>query len=384
MVGGAVESVATSFADLCAAGAILGVLYNLTVAMLVARFPARHKRRPSGPFPAVTILKPLQRNEPGLFARLVSFCRQDYPAEVQIVCGLKSENHPAADVIGLLASTHPAARIDLKVEGRTHGTNDKVSNLINMQSLARHEVLVVSDSDIAVEPCFLRDVVSELQAPGVGAVSCAYFGIAAGGIWSRLSALHINTQFLPNVVSALSFDAVRPCFGAAIALDRNLLERIGGLRAVADELAEDFALGKAIRAAGYQVVIPRFLVAQVCHERAFQPAWARQMRLAETIRSIDPVGYLGTIFMHPVPLALIAAVLGVPHAGVLLATSVACRLVLCATVERTFCLPRQHYWLVPLHDLVSFAVFATSTFFSLAARRGRGYRVLPVKQNRSS
>src|SRR5207237_10443041 len=167
---------------------------------------------------------------------------------------------------------------------------------------------------------------------------CAYFGIAAGGIWARLSALYINTQFLPNVVTALSFDATRPCFGAAILVRRGTLDRIGGLAAFADELADDFAIGRAIRATGYRVVIPRFAIGHVCFEREFRSFWERQMRSARTIRSIDPVGYIGSIFMHPFVLALLAAMSGMPHPALMIATAAACRVVLCSCVQRAFAL----------------------------------------------
>src|ERR1700757_5266218 len=136
-----------SFGELCVAGVILGVLYNLTAAILVLRFP-----RPTKPArvscPSVSVLKPLHGNEPGLFWRLASFCRQDYPGPVQLVCGTQSETDAAIDVVKLLAATHISMQIDLKADSRDHGTNRKISNLINMQSMARHDVLLISDSDI--------------------------------------------------------------------------------------------------------------------------------------------------------------------------------------------------------------------------------------------
>src|SRR5215475_11915654 len=134
------------FGELCVAGMVLGVLYNLTAAILVLRFP-RPTKQAQGYCPAVSVLKPLHGNEPGLFWRLASFCRQDYAAEVQLVCGAQSASDPALDVVKLLAATHPSTQIDLKVDARDHGTNRKISNLINMEAAARHDVLLLSDSD---------------------------------------------------------------------------------------------------------------------------------------------------------------------------------------------------------------------------------------------
>jgi ceramide glucosyltransferase len=141
-------------------------------------------------------------------------------------------------------------------------------------------------------------------------------------------------------------------------------------------LPTNFAIGRAIRATGYRVIIPRFAVGHVCFEREFRSFLDRQMRAARTIRSIDPVGYVGTIFVHPFVLALMAAMSGMPHPALMVATAVACRLVLCSCVERAFGLPRQPYWLVPLHDLISFGVFATSFAGSAVVWRGHSYRVL--------
>jgi ceramide glucosyltransferase len=380
------QTILQSFGELCAAGVILGVLYNLTAAILVVRFARPTEPAAHGSFPAVTILKPLHGNEPGLFWRLASFCRQDYPTAIQLVCGTQSERDPAIDVVKLLAITEASTQVDLKMDAREHGTNRKVSNLVNMQGMIRHDVVMISDSDILVEPQFLIRAIAELQTPGVGAVSCAYFGIAAGGIWAKLSALYINTQFLPNVVTALTFDAARPCFGSAILMRRSILDRVGGLGMFADELADDFAIGKAIRAAGYRVVIPRFAVGHVCFEREFRSFWERQMRSARTIRSIDPVGYVGTIFMHPFTLALLAALVGMPHPALMVATAVTSRLVLCSCVERAFGLPRQQHWLVPVHDLISFMIFVTSFLGSAVVWRGHSYRVLAdgaLKQDQS-
>src|SRR6266699_1022821 len=160
------QTILRLFGELCAAGVMLGVLYNVTAAILVLRFPNPSKPE-HGSCPAVTILKPLHGNEPGLFWRLASFCRQDYPTAVQLVCGTDSEADPAIDVVKLLAATHPSIQVDLKIDARQHGTNRKVSNLINMLSMARHGLIIISDSDIVVEPQFLDRAVSELQNTGV-------------------------------------------------------------------------------------------------------------------------------------------------------------------------------------------------------------------------
>jgi ceramide glucosyltransferase len=233
---------------------------------------------------------------------------------------------------------------------------------------------VVADSDIQVGPNYLADVVGELERPGVGAVTCLYHGIAGAGFWSRLSSIAINTHFLPEVIIALRFRLAQPCFGATIAMRRETLNRIGGFSEFADYLAEDYSIGEAIRSAGYKVAIPSFSVGHVCAENDFASLLGQQMRFARTIKSIDPIGYAGSVIAYPLPLALIAALLG--GNGTLLVAVLACRAILCMSVTRVFRLAPQPYWLIVIQDLISFFVYVGSFFGMTVGWRGQNYRVL--------
>jgi len=367
------HSFARLIIEICAAGAVLGSLYHLTAIILVLRFP-RASKVARAPFPAVTILRPLHGNEPGLFCRLASLCRQDYPGRVDVVCGVQLENDAAIPVIRLLqATSHP--EIDLKIDSSEHGSNRKISNLINMQAAAMHDVVVVTDSDIVVDQLYVGSLVGELQEPRVGAVTCAYHGIAAGGIWAQLSAMSINLQFLPNAIAAVSLNAARPCFGATIALHRDVLAQVGGFRPFVDELADDYAIGSAVRALGRAVVVSRFTVGHLCFERDFRALWARQLRAARTIQAIDPVGYVGTILMHPLALSVVAAMLGVSGSFLLISAALTCRVALCWAIERAFALPRHRYWLIPVQDAIAFAIFLTSFLGREVEWRGKSYTV---------
>jgi ceramide glucosyltransferase len=362
--------------ELCVAGATLGILYNLVAAMLVLRFESRSTSQASAP-PPVTVLKPLHGGEPGLFPRLAAFCNQDYPEEVQLVCGTQLAGDKAIEAVRLLQRLHPNVPIDLVVDERSRGTNRKMANLANMESLVRHELIVLSDSDIVVDDHFVSRIVAELEGQQAAAVTCVYYGLAAGGIWARASAMNINAQFLPNVIVALTFGAAKPCFGSAIAMRKATLRRIGGLRSYLDELADDYAIGKAIRATGGNVFVPGFAVGHVCFERSFRAFWDHHIRSARTIRSIDPVGYVGIVFMHPLMLSLAAAMTGTPYPLALIALALVSRLLLVSSVERAFRLERERPWLVVLHDAMSFAVFVSSFFGRSVAWRDHSYRILP-------
>jgi ceramide glucosyltransferase len=361
--------------EFCAAGATLGIIYNLFAAILVMRFERLPSSGPSV-LPSVTVLKPLHGSEPGLFTRLASLCSQDYPEKIQLICGTQATTDTAIEVVRLLARQHLNVQIDLVVDERSRGTNRKVANLVNMEPMSRHELIVLSDSDILVDQRFFSFVVAELENSRAGAVSCAYYGIATGGLWAQVSALNINSQFLPNVIVALTLGATKPCFGSAIAMHKSTLKRIGGLKPFSDELADDYAIGRAVRSAGMDVVIARFTVGHVCFEHSLQAFWERHMRSSRTIRSIDPVGYIGILFMHPLMLSLIAAIIGTPHPFSLLAVAFASRAVLSSSVERSFRLERQRLWLLAVHDAISFAVFVSSFFGTVVAWRGSGYRIL--------
>jgi ceramide glucosyltransferase len=369
------DSVLVWVANFCVAAGTIGCVYTLIAAALVLRF-ARHGGQGSDAQPSVTILKPLCGGEPGLFGRLLGFGHQHYDGPVQVVFGSQDRSDPAIGIVKQLQAACADLPVDLAVDPRGYGTNRKVANLINMTALARHEVIVLSDSDIEVGPTYLADVVAELHKPGVGAVTCLYHGVTGGGLWSRLSAMSINTYFLPNVVLARSIGLAQPCFGATIALRSETLDEIGGFHAFADCLADDYAVGEAVRVAGYDVAIPSFSVGHVCFERTAAELLRHQMRQSRTIRSIDPIGYAGAIITHPFALALLGALLGSPVGLLVAALAVVCRTALTLAVERAFALPRHQYWLIPFRDLMAFTTFVSGFFGTSVSWRGSRYRVL--------
>src|ERR1051325_4583504 len=372
------ETLMLGVGNLCVAAATIGCIYVVIATALALRFGRAHERAedPAPHQPSVTILKPLCGQEPDLLARLLGFAHQRYAGPLQIVFGSQHRTDPAMDAVTRLKVLRPDLAIDVAVEPRAFGTNRKVTNLVNMAPLGTNDVVVLSDSDIEVGPNYLADVIAELQKPGVGAVTCLYHGIAGEGLWSRLSAMSINTYFLSNVVVARSMGLAQPCFGATIALRRETLEEIGGFEAFADCLADDYEIGIAVRRAGYEVAIPPFSVGHVCFERTAGELLRHQVRQSRTIRTIDPVGYAGAIISHPFALAVIGSLLGSPLGLLVAAMAVVCRTVQTIAVERAFAVERQPYWLIPFRDLIAFTTFVSGFFGTTVSWRGRGYRVL--------
>lgn len=343
--------------------ALAGCGYLVMATVLVGRFAARQapELAEGGPTPGVTVLKPLHGADPGLYDNLASLCRQAYPGLLQIVCGVGNPADPAVTVVQRLIADHPGLAIDLVIDPTLHGANPKISNLINMAGRIRHEIVVLSDSDIRLRDDDLARVVAVLEKTGVGAVTCLYGGEGAVGVWSDVGALGLTSHFLPNAVVGLELGRARPCFGALIALQRDTLAAIGGFEAFADVLADDYAIGAAVRARGEVVVAPPLAVLHRCDEASAAALWAHELRWARTVMSLDPAGWLGSAVTHPLAFALLALAFGGgrPALGLVLA-AIVCRIGLALRVGVAFALPVPALPLVPLRDLLTFAVFVAS------------------------
>jgi ceramide glucosyltransferase len=361
--------------------AVAGCGFLIAATIVVARAALSPARPRALAAPSVTVLKPLHGDEPGLLDNLGSFCSQDYPGPIQVVFGVQDPGDGAVAVVEHLQKTQAARDPDLVIDAKVHGLNRKVSNLVNMAPRIRHDVVVLADSDMRVEPDYLSRVIAALDEPGVGAVTCLYYGVPVAGMWSSLSALAINAHFLPGVVFGLALGLARPCFGSTMALRRQTLGEIGGFIAFVDCLADDYAMGAALRARGHTISIPPFAIAHICTEASARDFWRHELRWARTIKSIDPLGYAGSILAHPLPWALIAALLGAGSAAFLPAVAIAlasigCRVALLRQVERAYALPPQAYWLVPARDLLSFILFVVSFFGRDVSWKGHRYRMV--------
>jgi ceramide glucosyltransferase len=364
--------------------AVAGCAYLVLTAILIDRFARRSPPAPQPSSEGVTILKPLHGSEPGLADNIASFKTQSYPGPIQIICGLQDPHDPAIAVVEQASAAVERGGLDLVVDTTMHGLNRKVSNLINMWRRVEHDVVIAADSDIRVDGDYLARIVTALDEKDVGAVTCLYHGFSVAGGWSRLAALGINAHFLPNVITGLGLGLARPCFGSTIAFKRKVFVEIGGFGAIADCLADDYAIGAAMRSHGYDVAIPPMTVGHACAESSARELWHHDVRWARTIRSVDPIGYAGSIITHAFPLALVAALTGgvagafAPAFGIgLCIAALLCRLAVVGQVEQAFAVPVQPRWLVPVRDLWSFAVFTWACFGRVAQWKGQQYRFLP-------
>ena len=342
--------------------AACGALY----AVMAALVSGRYMRGPSSSHRCdspVSILKPLYLGEPGLKENLESFFTQDFAAKVQIVFGVHDESDPAVAIVRQLQAKYPLADTAIIADSAVYGGNAKVSNLINMLPAAKHDILVLSDSDICVPRNWLSQVTAALAEDGVGAVTCLYTGEAgAKGLWPRLSAMGTSYDFLPNVLMGISLGLAEPCMGSTIALRREVLERIGGFAAFADHLADDYEIGRAVRRQGLKLAIPAFSVRHQAVEGSYRELFQHELRWTRTIRRINPAGHIGSIITFEFPLALMSAFLLDFSPSSLLVPLVAlgARAFLKYRMDAIFGTKAGPVWLMPLRDLLSFAVFVAS------------------------
>ncbi len=362
-------TITSVIAGLGLAGAAFGYAGMALVAVQGwARHAARTpepRRREAGAEP-VSILKPLYGTEPALYEDLRSFFTLDDPA-YELVFGVRDSHDPALAVVARLMAEHPRRAVRVVADPRIHGTNLKISNLINMFEAARHDMIVIADSDMRVPAHYLSPVLAPLDDPRVGAVTCAYLGRPEGdSLAARLAALHVNDWFLPSVLVARRIGKANFCMGSTMAFRRDALEAIGGLHRLKDLLADDYMLGRLIAEAGRRVELAPCVLETTVPEDRLHAALKHELRWARTTKTVEPISFFGAGLMHTLPMALISdAVLAVGNApasllaGVIFA-ALAARFSLHATIRRAFPELKAEWWLVPIRDILSFGIWAAS------------------------
>lgn len=334
-------------AGLAALGALQVLLAARAAARLAARLPA------PGPALPAAILRPLHGADPGLAGNIAASLAQRHAAPFELLMAVADPADPAR---GIAERFCPPAR--LLVGGAVLGANRKVSQLVHLAAATDARILVLADADMAVGPDWLTAVTAPLAEPGVGLVTCLYRGVAGDdGLWSRLTALSVDWHFLPNAALGEALGQARGCYGATIALRAETLAAIGGFETFLDLLADDHAMGEAVRLQGLRVVLAPQLPGHVMTETGFSGLWAHELRWNRTVRLVNPGGYAGLALTHPLPWAALALLvepgaLTLAVAGLALAA----RFAACAWVDRALGLRPRLAWVIP-RDALSFLVW---------------------------
>ena len=363
--------------------AVAGIGQALMGWRAVRRF-AREQDLPSEARPPLTLLKPLYGDEPLLEAALASVCAQDYP-NYQIVFGVQDESDPAIAVVERLRQRFPERDIALVVNAAQHGSNRKISNLINMYEFARHDLLVIADSDLHCAPDYLSRIVEGFATADVGLVTTLYAGLAANSsLAAQLGACSINHGLLPGAL--LSRDLGRQdCLGATMALQRATLQRVGGLHALANHLADDNVLGQRVRNLGLRVSIASTVPATTVPEQRLAALYRHELRWSRTIQSLVPAAFALSSIQFPLFWALFS--FGVSSSRWALLLFLITWLVRAATaagIDRTLGLSRVgratpvNTLLLPLRDLLSITIIFASYLSDTVEWRGQMMHTRPI------
>ncbi|MGO8719167.1 MAG: bacteriohopanetetrol glucosamine biosynthesis glycosyltransferase HpnI [Acidobacteriaceae bacterium] len=378
-----------------AAQAIAVLFTALTLAALVyamfvfraARAYVRSCRLPlPGFYPAVSILKPVKGVDPEMYAAFASHCGQDYPGEYEILFGASSMEDPAVALIQRLQREFPEQPIRLLICPEILGANGKVGNLVQMVAEARYDHLLINDSDIRVSPRYLRlglpafATSSDTGRP-VGMVTALYRGHSHKTLGSRLEALGIATDFMPGALTARWLEkGLHFGLGSTLAMTREALDAIGGLRPLVDHLADDYELGARIFRAGYRVELGREVVETSIPAYTFSEFLAHQLRWARGVRDARPFGYVGLLMTFGLPWALANVVASAASLDsiALLSVMVCVRFTMALSVGVGVLGDRgtlRDLWLLPLRDLVALGVWFWSFADDAIVWRGERFHL---------
>jgi ceramide glucosyltransferase len=287
-------------------GSVYAVLCVLTAIWFQIR------KRPAAPalptWPPVTILNPVHGLEKNQGENLRSTCIQDYP-EFQVVFSIQEPGDPAIPLLRDIQKEFGPERVTVVIENRRPGTNGKINNMAGGLPHARHEVLVISDSDVRLQPDYLKTIVAPFADPQIGCVCTLYKAACADSWYEKLELLSLNADFMPSVIFANVTGASNFCLGASAALRRSTLDEIGGLEDLADYLVEDYEMGRRIWTAGKKIAVLPYLVDTMVDLKNPSQWWGHQVYWDQNTRAARPGAFFATVLIRSVPFALLYAAL---------------------------------------------------------------------------
>jgi ceramide glucosyltransferase len=361
------------------------VYYLLSLSCVIGYF--RNLRKPSTkrmPFmPPASIVKPVRGLDHEAYENFASFCRLDYP-EYEVLFAVSDDDDQVCAVIEKLRADFPARSIRLITDIPRIGTNDKVNNLCQLVRSAKYDFIVMSDSDVRVEPDYLKEVVAPFVDPEVGAVTAFYKSLSAGNLASNLDALGMYMDSAPAALVAKKIEGkMQFAFGWTMATSKQHLAEIGGWREMANFHSDDFELGNRIARCGHRIELMKKPVSMVFPKETIMEHFRRELRWSIGLRSVRPLGYWGLVFTHGLPWAVLGAAAAVSIDSMqlafsYLATYLILRVGLTWTTGKWGLGDRQLLkilWLVPVRDAISFIIWIAGFFSDKIIWRGLAYHV---------
>jgi len=336
--------------------------YYVTATIAAIRFFRRERAKKLPAFtPPVSLLKPVKGVDFGSRENFASFCVQDYP-EYEILFCVNEMSDAAVPVIEQVMKEFPERRIRILPNAPQIGSNHKVNNLVLLAREARHDILLQSDGDVRVGPNYVREMVAPFADPSVGVASCFYRGIAENNVWAELEAVGTASDFFAGALVAEWKEGITFALGASVATTKSWLSRIGGYEALANLLADDYEIGNRIYQAGGKVLLSREPVWTMYPAQGAKGFWEHQVRWARTVRLCRPLSFLGLLFTHGLPWAIVAALvapaawIGVTYllAYLILRSVMAWVVGVWGVGDDVL---QRRIWLVPVRDVLNFAVW---------------------------
>jgi len=369
--------------DIGLLGLVTSTVFTLLALIGLLRFRWRRERAGRPKFcPPVSLFKPLHGAEPNLEPHLETFFRQDYP-EFEILFCARTAEDAGMEIARRVAQRHPEIPTRFLFTGEETYINAKVSSMELMAAAARHDIWIISDSDVRVTPDYVRAVAAPFASEKVGAVTCLYRGVADGSVWSQLEAAGMSVEMTAGVVTANLLEGMKFALGPTMAVRRRCVERMGGFGVLGPYCSDDFLLGEKVAEQGETVVLSQHAIDHIILNLSFAASVQHQVRWMKSTRFSRPLGHLGTALTFSVPFGLLACVTGSamhrPEMGLLLlAYSVVQRMVLAAAmgifgVEERH--PLRAVVLYPVRDLLGFGCWAASYADSTILWRGTRYRL---------
>jgi ceramide glucosyltransferase len=367
-----------------AAGLVTSTGYLILVLIAAARFRRVQSEEVvfSTAFPPVTLLKPLCGIEPGLEAHLTSFFEQHYPS-YEIIFGARREDDPALKIARRVSARYPSVPVKIVITGEPWLPNAKVCSLVKMYERARHDYLIISDSDVTVGSNYIAAVVQPLLDPKNGMVTCLYRGLPTGGTWAKLEALGMSVEMTAGAIVANLLEGMKFALGPTMAIRRDALDAVGGFGPLADYCADDYVLGREVAESGRLVVMSHHVIDHVVINRNFASSMHHQIRWMKSTRFSRSAGHAGTAMTFAMPFGLSALVAaGALHhwllgAG-LFAFAYLNRIALSIAAGWGVVRDRRALlsaWLYPLRDLMGFVFWCASYTGRMIVWRGDWYRL---------
>jgi ceramide glucosyltransferase len=365
------------FAYILLAFAVAGTLSSWTFLVLAvlgaAKFhrDAKAQRRqaqsiPDSSLPPVSLLKPVHGLESRLGENTESFFKLDYP-NYEIIFAADLEDNAALAVVREICARYPQIPTHIVVTGSPPWPNPPAYAFFRMAEQTKNDILVTSDSDVFVQPSYLREIVPPMLDPKTGMLTCVYRGKNAGGFWSGVHAIGMSVEMTAGVVTANMLEGMKFGLGPTIVVRRDALEKIGGFAALEHYFANDFMLGNLIDKIGYKVVLSRHIIDHVVSPLSFLRVWQHEVRWARSTRGSRPWGHLFSGLIYAMPYGILgfaaAAALGRVWLGVaLLALAIANRVIESWVIGWGVVRDpaARSLWLYPLRDLLGFFVWCAS------------------------